>query len=636
MWRWIAGIGIVFSLAEAQVWEEMELLWEEAEDGEAPLTRLEYFEYYRSHPLCLQQASVAELGRLPGMTISIARALRELLRRYPQLSYAEMCDSIGLTPEQCWVLQQATTLHCLPQLDYSGYVRSSLTAPLLTRVEDSGYVGGFIRHRGWGEVRWRGVQLGAVWDKDAGEPRVADFVSMSLLALPWRGVRCIIGDFRVYAAMGLLSWGGGGWRYPSFGLGEALQWRTELAPWLSTSEYGFLRGIGLQWEPQWLGLRGRVVGWISSVPRSGRVDTAGVVRSVITDGIFATVLQRSTRDRFREFASGGIAELEWAAGRVAIGALGLRYSNPLMTQSRRQFIGREGVLVAAAARWELQDGAIAFECARDARGWWAWHGGVGLRWEGLQLTWAFRSLPDSFRSPYGSIVSRGVAPSNEAGIFLGLAWGRRGHRWQVYGDLFRTQVAPYGMPVPRYGTEIAARWLWRLQKGWEVWFHSAYRSWLEAERSEGGWQILEHPIIRLRTDLLIGLNQRWRWRLRCDMRRRGAPATPASAVLLATGIEGRERQWRMRAWFGVYGVPTAALGFWVYETVAARLPQLHFIAGSGNYGTLYMRWEPIEGRALEVALTRLQRRRPSPLELWGAPIRGTAIGTVSITAEWRL
>lgn len=637
MWRWGIGIWAVVVFVQAQSWEEAEeVVWEGAEEEGALLMRLEYFDYYRTQPLCLYRASIGELCRLPGITVSIARALRELLQRYPQLSYAELSDSIGLTPEQSWVLQRATTLQCQPLPEYSVQVRSSVTAPVATVVEGEGSVGGFFRSRGWGWARWQGMQLGIAVDKDAGEPGIVDFVSVSLVALPWRELRCIVGDFRLYTAMGLLTWGAEGWRYPSFEVSAPLQWRAELAPWVSTAEHGFLRGVGVCWEPQWQSFRGGLIGWISSAPRSGRIDTAGIVRSVVTDGIFATALQRALRGRFQERSAGAIAQLEWAGGRAAVGVMRLSYSHPLMTQSRQQFLGRAGTIVGGSVWWELPGGAAALECVRDAHGWWAWHGGIALRWEGIQLTWALRSLPDSFRTPYGRIVSRGAGTSNEVGMYLGLAWGRRGYRVQVYGDLFRTPAAPYGMPLPRYGTEVGVRWLWHPQRRWELWFHGTYRSWLEAEHSEEGWRIFERPLVRLRVDVLIGLNQRWRWRLRWDTRRNYAPAPVASAMLATTGVEGGEGPWQLRMRCGIYAVPTAALGFWIMEEVATRLPQLYFVTGYGSYGSLRIRWELQEDWALEVGLLYFHRRSPLPLRLWGAPVRGPMLAMASVTAEWRL
>ncbi len=633
--RWIVASCLVTSVLWGQTWEAAE---EEIGLGseEDALSTLEYFDFYRQRPMCLYRASVSQLCRLPGITVRVARAIQELLRRYPHLSYAELSDSLGLTPEQGWVLRQATTFDCLPSPDWAISLRSSLTLPLARTVERRKYQGSFLRQQGWVQAQWRWMQGSVAWDKDAGEPDIADFLTASLLAEPFEGVRCIVGDFRVSVAMGSLVWGGGGFRYPSLAIGAPLQWKTEVSPWGSVAEYGFFRGIALQWEPQWLGLRGCIVGWFSSVRRSGSVDTTGMVRSVVTDGIFATPSERERRNRFRELASGVAIEVERAQMRAAVTVVGLDYSHPLATRSRRQFLGDAGVLVSASARWQVGEGELSVECSRDAQGWWAWHGAVSFQKEAFQAVCALRNVPDSFRSPYGSIVSQGGAVSNEIGVYLGAAWGIKRHRFQVYGDLFRTFAPPYGMPVPRYGAEIASRWMWRIGKDGELWLQGTCRRRLEAHwiEEEEGWRLPEQALMRLRGDVLGTLNRRWRWRLRCDIQRRYTSSAVASLVLV--GCRGEIYPWLVQVWFGVYRVPASDLGFWIYEEVAERLPRLHFVTGYGAYGSIRLRWELVKGMVLEATVTSLRRSSPLPLELWGNLVEGKTVTTLAITGQWRL
>ncbi|MDW7996283.1 MAG: hypothetical protein RMJ46_01215 [Bacteroidota bacterium] len=608
-----------------------EVLLETVEDEAGALSTLEYFAYYRQHPLCLSHASVGELCRLPGITTGIARQLRALLQRFPHLTYAELADSLGLTPEQRWVLQQATTRECVPPSDYTTRWRSLVTLPLVEVVGKERYVGSFVRAQGWGEWAWHWFRGNIAWDKDAGEPGMMDFVSASVQIEPWSGLRWILGDFRLSTAMGMLFWGRD-FRYPGYAVGAPLGWKTEARPWGSVQEYGFFRGGIVQWEPRWDRLQGTLMAWLSSTPQSGTIDSLGIVRSVITDGIFALPGVRSRRHSFRERSYGVAIEVDWGVLRAAASLSRLEYSNPVATQSFRQFLGRSGNLFSLAVLWQYGGGEIAGEIARDAQGVWAFHGAVGHYGGSFQATVAVRNIPGSFRSPYGAIVGRTAGVSNEEGLFAGVAVRGEGHRFQLYADLFRTPVPPYGMPVAQQGSEVGIRWVRKVQKNVEIWLQWRYRTRSEARRTEVGWQLYEERIAAFRGDMSVGISRQWRWRFRAEARHAAVPG-PASSYLGMLGGEAEDKSWQGRVWLGVYAVPVSTLGLWVYETVATQVPRLHFLSGYGSYATLWIRWSCLPWASLEAAVTLLRRSRPESLWLWGTRVHGAELLTTTLAAE---
>lgn len=630
-WGVLAVCALVELSAQEPPLSEAELLEELAQEEEVVST-LEMFEWYRRAPLCLLQATVTELSRLPGISGGLARRIRALLQRFPHLSYAELGDSLALTPEQLWVLQQATTLECSPPPGRWGRVRSVTTVPLVAVSGKESLLGSFLRTQGWAQAGWQWLRLGCSWDKDAGEPGVADFVSISLQAEPWQGVRCLFGDYRVSCATGLLLWGGGGFSGSGFSAGSMLRWKSEVEPWWSVREERFFRGVAVRWEWQWEELRGIWLGWFSKAPRSGRVDTLGVVRSVVTDGIFATYQDRSRRFSFREQAYGGAVELSWRKLRALVGILGLQYSRPLQTESRGQFLGERGALLSVALSYDFGSGEWVGEVLRDARGNRGGRSALRYRRGNFHAVLAVRFFPDSLRSPYGSGGVSGGVVSNEEGFFVGVLWRGSRQRVQLYGDVFRTPAAPYGKPVPTAGSEFGIRWSGRWGRSSELWLQLRYRTQWEAKSAKSWWQLSEEQLVSARAELSVPVLPSFRWRLRGEWRSRMLP--DEAAFLLLTGAEAGAERWELRAWLGVYAIPSSALGIWVYERVATGVPRLHFLTGYGSYSTLWGRWELAPWMQLELSLGVLSRS--SPLQLWGLPVQSPEVRTMTVAAELRL
>ncbi|MCS7176569.1 MAG: hypothetical protein NZ960_02925 [Candidatus Kapabacteria bacterium] len=610
--------------------------WLEVEEDEVvALSALEYFALRQWDPLCLRQATAAELQRLPGMTASVVRQLVRLVQRRPELSYAELADSLALTPEQLWVLQQATTLDCPLPDEHRRVVRSAVTVPLVRVQGEEAFVGPLWKLQGNAFGRWGVWRVECVWDRDAGEPGIADFVSASLQAEPWAGARCLVGDFRLGVGMGAMASSSRGFRRPGFELGAPLRWSTEVRPWGSVQESSFLRGVALQWE--WG--TGVVVGWFSVAPRSGSIDTAGVVRSVVDDGIFATSRDRSRRYAFRERCYGTAAEVAWGHLRVLLGGMALSYSHPLATQSRRDFAGRSGVLTTAAFSFTPDWGEVGVELVRDARGFWGIHGGCMVARPEFRLTVAVRSMPDGFRSPFGSILSRSTAVSNEQGLYVGIAWDEGRHRFWAYADLFRTLAPPYGMPIRQLGSEIGVRWKYSKQKSFDWWLHARYQTRLTVLPAESSRSLNEEGIVSLRADVFGVIVRGWRWHLRCEFRQGRVPQQ-VNGWLGMIGCEGTMQRWRqqwgLRVRAGVYSVSHEALGFRYYEYAAAGVPRLHFLMGHGSYVSGWMRWSPVGWLELQGSLVVVKRNSPLPLQLWGAQVQGAALCLWTLSIEIRL
>lgn len=625
-----AAWALLWGAVYGQTLEEMEQSLEEQHEEETVLSVLELFERYRQEPLCLRRARVGELAQLPGISRGIASRLLQLVRQYPDTALAQLLDSLSLSPEQRQILLQATTMECPPRESPRATARAAASLPLASFGEMGGFLGPFFASRGRVRQRWEWLEFEGVWERDAGEALGMEHLSLSLIGQPWEGVRWIVGDFRCLAATGLML--GPPFRLRSAGMTAPAPWRTTLRPWASTLEEGYWRGAALQVD---LGQLGRVLGWAAVTPRSGRVDSNGIVRSIKTDGIFATPQERQLRFAFREYNAGGVVELRLGEGlRWAVEALWLRYSHPLETQSRRDFRGQSGMLLGSGIAWHRGAWEFVAEGVRDAQGQLA--GVAALRYSTKRWSAAvqLRSFAEEFRSPYGSAFSWYSAPSNEQGVYTAATWRMLpGVSAGVYGELFRSLAPPFRMPIRQYGGRVGGWVEWRKAQRWALRLWLLQQRTLEARRWESRWQSYEQERTAARLSTAVQLRQGWRLRGRVELLWGRVPESQWGALQLL-GMEVVQERWGGSAWSGLYRTPGSTLAFWVYEGATQEFPRLHMLYGRGSY-TALSGWVRLWKLRCEAAAAAIARTAPPLRSVWGRRLQGGQYWLVSLAVEVR-
>jgi len=621
---------LLWGAVYGQTLEEVEQSLEEQHEGEV-LPVLELFERYRQEPLCLRRTRVGELAQLPGISRGIASRLLQLVQQYPDRALAQLLDSLSLSPEQRQILLQTTTVECPPPESPRATARAAASLPLGKFAETGEYVGPFAASRGRVRHRWQWLEFEGVWERDAGEALGMEHLSLSLIGQLWESVRWIIGDFRCLAATGVML--GPPFRLRSAGMTAPAPWRTALRPWASTLEDGYWRGAAVQVD---VGGWGQVLSWAAITPRSGRVDSNGIVRSIKTDGVFATPRERQLRFAFREYSAGGIVELRLGEGlRWLLEALWLRYSHPLGTQSRWDFQGQSGMLLGSGIAWHRGAWEFVAEGVRDARAQFA--GVVALRYSTKRwsATLQLRRFAEEFRSPYGSTFSWYSAPSNEEGVYAATTWKMRppGVSAGVYGELFRSLAPPFGMPIRQHGGRVGGWVEWRRAQRWSLRLWLRQQRTLEARKRESRWQSYEQEQTAARLDAAVQLRQGWRLRGRMELLWGRVPDSQWGALQLL-GMEVEQEGWGGSAWSGLYRSPSSAVAFWVYERATREFPRLHMLYGHGSY-TALSGWVRLWKLRCEASAAAIARTVPPLASVWGRRLQGGQYWLVSLALEVR-
>jgi hypothetical protein len=377
------------------------------------------------------------------------------------------------------------------------------------------------------------------------------------------------------------------------------------------------------------------LGWAAVTPRSGRVDSNGIVRSIKTDGIFATPQERQLRFAFREYNAGGVAELRLGEElRWAVEALWLRYSHPLETQSRRDFRGQSGMLLGSGIAWHRGAWEFVAEGVRDAQGQLA--GVAALRYSTKRWSAAvqLRSFAEEFRSPYGSAFSWYSAPSNEQGVYTAATWRMLpGVSAGVYGELFRSLAPPFGMPIRQYGGRVGGWVEWRKAQRWALRLWLLQQRTLEARRWESQWQSYEQERTAARLSAAVQLRQGWRLQGRMELLWGRVPEAQWGALQLL-GMEVVQKRWGGSAWSGLYRTPGSTLAFWVYEGATQEFPRLHMLYGHGSY-TALSGWVRLWKLRCEAAAAAIARTAPPLTSVWGRKLQGGQYWLVSLAVEVR-
>ncbi len=620
---------LLWGAVQGQTSEEVEQSLEER-DEEGVLPVLELLERYRQEPLCLRRARVGELAQLPGISRGIASRLLQLVQQYSDTVLAQLLDSLSLSPEQRQILLQATTVECPPLESPRATARAAASLPLASFVETGGTLGPFLASRGRIRQRWKWLEFEGVWERDAGETLGMEHLSLSLIGQPWEGVRWIVGDFRCLAATGVML--GVPFRLRGAGMTAPAPWRTALRPWASTLEDGYWRGAAVQLD---IGRLGRVLSWAAITPRSGRVDSNGIVRSIKTDGIFATPQERQLRFAFREYSAGGVVELRLGEElRWLVEALWLRYSHPLRTQSRRDFQGQSGMLLGFGIAWQQGAWECVAEGVRDARAQFA--GVVALRYSTKRWSAAvqLRRFAEKFRSPYGSVFSWYSAPSNEQGVYTAATWRMlSGVSAGMYGELFYSLAPPFGMPIRQHGGRVGGWVEWRRAQRWSLRLWLYQQRMLEARKWESQWQSYEQEQTAARLYAAVQLRQGWHLRGRMELLWGRVPDAQWGALQLL-GMEVAQERWGGTAWSGLYRSPGSALAFWIYERATREFPRLHMLYGHGSYMAL-SGWVRLWKFRCEASAAAIARTVPPLASVWGRKLQGGQYWLLSFALEVR-
>ena len=356
-------------------------------------------------------------------------------------------------------------------------------------------------------------------EKDIGEPDVADFTSLSIIATDVGVMKsAVLGNYKLNLAQGLLIGQG---RYFSKGSDPSGSIRLpskQLLLYSSSSESGFLEGAAttLKLEPF------EVTLFYSSNHRDAVISDAGIITSFSTSGYHRTELELSRKDNVIETLYGANLLYHYQKGLFSgrLGGSVLNYHYPLPLDELEPFAAAGTISSATLCGLEtdLSFGhaslfaEAAFSRRPDDASWTA-----GAEYEifhGLSTVAAIRRYGARYYSPFaGAFAERGSGASNEDGYYVGLN-AKISDRFSVaaYYDFFTFPLLDDHCPYPSDGNDARLMMTWKQSPllTWNFQFQHKYK---EEQSNQGTsadplWTALPQISNRCRLDCDVTLSRR--------------------------------------------------------------------------------------------------------------------------------
>lgn len=434
-----------------------------------PTPDLDRIEFYSDNPLALDSATVSEILQLPLMSRSTAQRIVSALRTKKVASVAELCNAVGCTEEERYILERCTRLSntSIARIPISIRSRAMLWATLPSAATDGRFRGSphEIYTRAYSSIG--ATTIAALSNKDAGEPLMADFVSASV-ATSIGTSRIILGDYYAEFGVGLVAWRPFGARKGTDVITPCTEFGRGFQQYRSALEYRFFRGAAVEHLFRLTQNSGVILrAGISALPRSASLDTSiQAITSLVTDGYHRTSTELTRRRNTIERSILGGAEFRSGQFTGGFAFLALDYPMPVTSTSTLVMPARQGLFASTYAQLSMEQSTWTLEVARDYAGSIATRGGIEQRWNDATIALGGRWYAPRFRAPFGYNFGEASQPTNEAGIYLGIR-SRVTPAVQnlFYADVYQHIAAIGTLPRLRRGIDVFNELRVRIGKG---------------------------------------------------------------------------------------------------------------------------------------------------------------------------
>lgn len=301
-----------------------------------------------------------------------------------------------------------------------------------------------------------GIGAGALIEKDAGEPRLADFASgYAIISSDGPLQTVLLGDYIVEAGQGIALWRGYDYGKGADVVKPAKRSGRGILPYRSSDESAFLRGAAAE---------ARIGRYSASVfyshhSLSASVDSSGAVSAMYTSGIFRTGAEESKRGNVTESLFGfrnsiGMGE----RGNAGMTFYRAGFSRPLRLSGESRYSGEGYSLASVDYGFDLRPVVLFGEwtilCGPAA----GVSGALLAPSTALEIVAALRHYPGHFSGLHGLGLGERTGTSNEEGLYLGLKLKiAREVALSSYYDQFRFPDGTSGDPFPAEGRDWLAR-----------------------------------------------------------------------------------------------------------------------------------------------------------------------------------
>jgi hypothetical protein len=330
------------------------------------------------------------------------------------------------------------------------------------------------------------LQFGFVADKDAGEKLFADgsfpdFVSFHLFVRQLGIIRSLaVGDYTINFGQGLIHWQSQAFHKSAAVISIKRQSET-LRPYQSAGEYNFHRGVAATLQKR--NLQFTFFTSVRKLSANTAVNEEGdqVITSIQTSGLHRTASEMEDRSCAKMFAAGTIIKKIFHRGHVALNAVKVLYSIPILKDGKPYNLfalrGDDFFNYSLDYNYTYRNFHFFGEVAADKNFHPASVSGVmSSLGASLDLAVLYRRIPASYQTVYGNAFTENTLPVNESGFYTGISIKpKSGWRIDLYGDLFSFPWLKYRLNAPMDGLQYLVQVTYKAGKQTEIYSRYRYR-----------------------------------------------------------------------------------------------------------------------------------------------------------------
>ncbi len=415
------------------------------------------YSYYSKYPLNINSAIITKLEDIPLVSREM---FNQLQKKRPYTNKSQLFNAINSLPTDEFIKH---ILINTMTIDKSRKKREGTTYTVRNhstiQKED-----GFVREKYQGSrldlyqklnVKYDGLELSAISDKDAGELEVLDFTSVGL-EYNYENLKMIAGDYNLFFGLGnlydqsFLSLKGTDFINTSteYGYGAKVN--------RSTLESNFFRGGFLEYTHNYNYFNNIVLrGFVGNTNRAATYkEEEGIVSSVYKSGYFRTETELQKKGILNEQLYG--ANVEANLNNISFGVLStyLKYDIPISSNSFSTFQGQEGMLSSIYGNYNTDYTATKFETSFDINN----NPSARLNYlnnvsDNVSFMIEGRYAHEDYRAPYASNFGEQSFVANEKAILTGLSYSRDKLDLSAFVDMYSTILNTFTTNQPVKGIQ---------------------------------------------------------------------------------------------------------------------------------------------------------------------------------------
>ncbi len=436
---------------------DYEAILEEISEDTDESVVLDLLEQLSQNPLPLRAISASKLSLLPGISLSEAEKIVDLVKDTSVTSISLIANKLSLNSGQSLILETCTNLEYESReaglgLNYRFRTQTYLDDPI--GYSNGRYPGNPLDYYHRLKVSYGNLFAGALINKDPGEEKIDDFRSF-YVEYQRENTQFIAGDFLPKFGMGNILWSSFGPRKGAETVNGAFFSSLSFSPYTSSIDYYYFRGAAANHSSiisDDFKINGGI--WYANSPRSGNIEDEKIV-SVYKSGYYRTENEIEKKNAFEEICFGGFAGISRDKYTISYSHLGLQYPYEVFTESSADFFGESGGLNTIYAAYNLEDLYTQGEFTLDANSNFGMKSSLLYKSSKIDAVLGIRHFDEEFRSPFGTNFGEFSNPSNEQGIYLGFLL--KGWDWikiSSYIDFFKSNSRTYYVIMPVKGFEL--------------------------------------------------------------------------------------------------------------------------------------------------------------------------------------